>query len=211
MSEAQSYSRHAELKAGTKNKFYTVEVEPTEGARYRLTFVYGRIGTEGRRIDKGSFKSFNYAKQLADEQIETKIEKKGYKEVTAMQMIASAVEDLSERKTKGLEPVEIQIHNFNAGASEKRMQTFARKYVDKLNLIRASRYEMDEDAYRHMVEAMFRSYTNEYERIEDSATHGLNIGTFALQRARNLFLTLKDNAGVGIYHYRVPSHRHRNR
>ena len=201
MTDEQRYSRYAEMKRGTHNKFYEVKVEETESGSYRLTFTYGRIGTEGRALDQGLHTSYSYAKQRADEQFDKKLDK-DYVEVTAMQALASAVETLEERQTNGLSAVEIVIPRFHAGKSEKRCVTFAQKWIDKLNLVRASRWEFDSDAYRRQADGVLKGYCKEWKRICGTQAHGALADNSAAQTAfRMIFASLKDDAGITLYGY----------
>jgi predicted DNA-binding WGR domain protein len=200
MTERHS-SRYAEKKAGANNKFYEVKVEEHEDGRCYLTFTYGRIGTEGKTLDKGSFRSFNYAVQLADEQFDKKLSK-GYVEVTAMQAIASAVESLEERKTNGLSAVEIDVPRFHAGKSEARCKQFCAKWLGKLNIVRASRWDLPSLDYEKQAVGVLRGYIKEWKRICRTKAHGALADNAAAQTAAQIFFNaLKDDAGIAVYNF----------
>lgn len=170
MTEQRQYSRYAQKQAGVHNKFYEVRVEELEDGRASLLFVYGRIGTEGRTLDQGTIYSFEAARQSANTQFLKKLGK-GYVEVSAMQALAAASQDPKERKLEGFPPVKISIPEFNAGKSDERCRKFCQKYLDKVNLIRTSYYEMDEGEYLKQMCALLKSYWREWRRIETSKTH----------------------------------------
>ena len=78
MTDNQRYTRYAEKKAGTNNKFYEVEAIQ-EDDRVRYFFRWGRIGTKGQEKEHRAT-SFAYAKSVCDEQFNRKLNK-GYREV----------------------------------------------------------------------------------------------------------------------------------
>jgi len=182
----QRYSRYAEKKAGTNNKFYEVKVEEHESGQARLTFTYGRIGTEGRELDQGLYASYGYAVQCADEQFKKKLGK-GYTEVTAMQAIASAVETLEERKTNGFEPVDLEIPCFNAGDSEARCRKLCEKWLAKLNLVRGSCFDLGTD-YGKQITGVTRGFAREWDRIKNTKAHGHLKGNGMAEEAFFTFL-----------------------
>jgi len=192
-------SRYAEKKVGANNKFYEVRVEEQEDGGAMVEFVYGRIGTMGRVLPQGRFYNFEYGQREADEQFNKKLDK-GYVEVTAMQAIASAVETLEERKTNGLSAVEIFIPCFHAGKSEVRCGQFCSKWLTKLNLVRASRWDMEPDVYEKQIKEVLKGYLKEWKRICETKAHGaLGENSAALTAAQIFFNALKDDAGISIY------------
>jgi len=195
MPDAQRYTRYAEKKAGTNNKFYEVEAIEEDG-EIRYVFRWGRIGTKGQEKEHRAA-SFDYAKSVCDEQFVAKL-RKGYREVTAMEALASAVEDVNERKTSGLPPIALEIPFFNAGKSEERCVQFARKWLDKLNLIRASYHDLDSQTYRAQLKALFEGYSKEWRRIATSRTHTLNICEESKEAAQAFFLLLRRNTGMAV-------------
>ena len=200
MSDRRS-SRYAEKNAGASNKFYEVKVEELDNGQSKLYFTYGRIGTEGRTLDQGAFGSYEYAVQVGDEQFEKKLAK-GYKEVTAMQAIASAVETLEERKTNGLEPVEIDVPRFHAGTSEARCKKFCEKWLAKLNLVRASRWDLGDSAYSKQITSVLKGYCKEWTRITNTKAHGHLAENVHAQTAFRIFFgSLKDNTKTYVYGY----------
>lgn len=202
MSEERTFHKYGEKKAGTNNKFYEVEVKELEDGQAKVYFTYGRIGTEGKRLDKGTFHSYGYAVSVAREQFQKK-EKKGYREVTAMEAIASACEDVTERKVNGFESVELTIPKFHAGSSEKRCQQLCKKYMEKLNVIRASRWDLTFKTYRQQIEAMLKQYCAEWARIIRTKAHGaLADNSHAHTAFRIFFAALRDDTKCNIYgHY----------
>ena len=199
MNDERRFTAYAEFKAGTNNKFYEVEAIELEDSRAKWIFRWGRIGTAGQSKE-GTTYSFGVAKRMCDEQFEKK-EKKGYREVSPLEALASAGEEVTERKRNGLEEVEIDIPRFHAGSSEKRCRDFCEKYLSKLNVIRGSRWDLDQGTYRKQVEAMLKQYCTEYKRIKGSKTHGYNVGSFADTAMSIFFRALRDDAGVVLYGY----------
>jgi predicted DNA-binding WGR domain protein len=201
VTDHRRFSRYAEKKAGTQNKFYEVRVEEIEeNGRARLLFVYGRIGTEGRVIDKGLCSNYDYAVRLANEQFRKKTAK-GYREVTAMEALASAVETLEERKTNGLPAVELDIPRFHAGTSEKRCQQMCEKWLDKLNIVRRSRWDLGE-AYEKQIEGVLKGFCKEWVRVTQTKAHGhLSDNATAHSAFKIFFNALKDNASCFVYGY----------
>lgn len=190
--ENRTYNRYAEFKAGLNNKFYEVEVQEQDENHARWTHRWGRIGTTGQ-TKSGMSLSFESAKRHCDEQFEKKLAK-GYREVTAMQILASAAQDVSDRPVRGLQPIDIVIPDFGAGPSEKRCREFARKFIDKMNLIRKSKDDLG-SAYHDQMADLVDSCVKEWERIRESKTHGLNIGSKAHEGYR-VVLEALTNYGV---------------
>jgi len=205
MDELQRFTRYGEKKAGTNNKFYEVEAQENEDGRATWIFRWGRIGTTGQSKE-GETYSFSGAKSICLEQFRIKTEK-GYREVNAMEALASAVEEVHERKTNGLSAVEIVIPCFHAGKSEKRCQEFCQKWLDKLNIVRGSRWDLDANAYEKQIEGVLKGYTKEWRRIRTSKTHGPNLGFSADAAARIFFDALKRDTAICTFVYFEGSYR----
>jgi predicted DNA-binding WGR domain protein len=168
----RTFSRYAELKAGLNNKFYEVEVEEQPDGTAKWLHRWGRIGTAGA-VKPGKSYSFIAAKDLCNEQFKKKLDK-GYVEVTAMQIIASAAETVEERPVRGLDPVKILVPNFGAGPSEERCKAFAQKYLDKMNVIRKSKDDLGAKYYDQITD-LIESFRDEWDRMKVSKTHGDHI------------------------------------
>jgi predicted DNA-binding WGR domain protein len=196
--ELRRYTRYGEKKAGTNNKFYEVEaVEEETGARW--IFRWGRIGTTGQSKEGHTY-SFEAAKQKCDEQFKSK-RGRGYVERTAMEALASAVEELEERNVRGFAPVELDVPRFHAGKSEKRCQEFCQKWLDKLNIVRQSRWTLG-DAYRKQAEGVLKGYCKEWRRICGTKAHGhLADNSHAQTAFRIFFGALKDSTKLSFYCY----------
>ena len=175
--ELRRFHRYGEKKAGVNNKYYEVEATEREDGRADWAFRWGRIGYDPKS-KTGTFLSFEAAKLHCEEQFAKK-RQRGYREVNAMEALASAVQDPSERKTQGLPAVELVIPCFHAGKSEQRCQTFAQKYVEKLNLIRKSKNVLKHKEYNDQIEALLKAYCAEYKRMKRSKAHGNNLESFA--------------------------------
>jgi predicted DNA-binding WGR domain protein len=201
MNELRRFTRYGEKKAGVHNKFYEVEaIELEENGPAEWIFRWGRIGTAGQE-KRGSTYSFGRAKQTCLEQFGKK-EKRGYREVNAMEALASAVQDVTERKTNGLEPVEIEPPRFHAGKSEKRCQDFCAKWLEKLNIVRKSKHDLGYDAYQKQIEAVLKGYCREWTRIRSTKAHGhLDDNANAHTAFRLFFKSLEDNAGCYVSGY----------
>ena len=199
MNEERRFTAYAEFKAGTNNKFYEVEAIELEDGRAKWIFRWGRIGTAGQSKE-GTTYSFGVAKRMCDEQFEKK-QKKGYREVSPLEALASAGEEITEWKNNGLSPVEVDIPKFHAGPSEKRCQAFCAKYLEKLNVIRASRWDLSIDTYEKQIKALLKQYCAEYKRIKGSKTHGHNLVSFADTAMSIFFRGLKDNAACTVWGY----------
>jgi predicted DNA-binding WGR domain protein len=200
MEGLQRFTRYGEKKAGVNNKFYEVEAIETEEGRAEWIFRWGRIGGKPQE-KRGRSGSFRIAKNKCIEQFKAK-EKRGYSEVNAMEALASAVEDLHERKTNGMATVEIAIPRFHAGSSEKRCTDFCQKWLDKLNLVRASRWDLGSTAYRRQIEGTLKGYCKEWMRIHSSKAHGhLEDNAAAHTAFRIFFKAMRDDAGIHVYGY----------
>jgi predicted DNA-binding WGR domain protein len=182
------YSRNAEFKAGLNNKFYDVEVEEQPDGSAKWLHRWGRIGTNGQ-TKEGTAYSFESAKRLCDEQFEKKLAK-GYVEVTAMQVLASAAQAIEERPVRGLPPVKVLIPNFGAGPSEERCKAFAKKYLDKMNVIRKSKDDLGK-AYWDQMDSLIDSYRDEWSRIK-AAKHGEHIGQQAEDAFKEILIALRE-------------------
>ena len=108
----REYKRYAEYKAGGSHKFYEVEVLRREGEKSAtFTARWGRIGTRGQSkvyglvfgrvtLPLGSVTTvvtsyafpFAYLVGLADGKFTSKLQK-GYREVSALEALASALTD----------------------------------------------------------------------------------------------------------------------
>jgi predicted DNA-binding WGR domain protein len=197
--ELQRYTRYGEKKAGTNNKFYEVEAVEREDGRGAWTYRWGRIGTTGQSKEGVTY-SFEAAKRQCDEQFKSK-QKRGYHEVTAMEALASAVEELDERKTNGLPPVDLPIPTFGAGKSEKRCQDYCRKWLGKLNLVRASKHDLGYDAFRKQLDSVFEGYRNEWYRMHETKAHGPNIkGDKAREAWQGFRDAMRENCGLRRYY-----------
>jgi predicted DNA-binding WGR domain protein len=198
MTEQRRYTAYAENKKGTNNKFYEVEaLEGEDNATW--IFRWGRIGTRGQE-KQGTSYNFYEAKRACEDQMAKK-QKRGYREVSPLEALASAGEEISERKVQGLEAITLVIPRFHAGSSEARLTKFCRKYNDKLNVIRASKRVLSFDAYRKQIEAMLKQYCAEFKRIKGSKTHAHNCDVHAETSFRIFFSLLKDEARCPVYGY----------
>lgn len=199
MTELRRMTRYAHMRKGTNNKFYEVEVQEHDDGPDEMIFRWGRIGTAGQ--SKTSTGAYDFLVSVANQQFETKL-KKGYEEANAMEALAAAAQiDLTERQNRGLDPVEIEIPCFHAGKSEKRCQEFAQKYLDKLNLIRASRWDLG-DKYSKQIEALLKSYCSEWRRIRRTKAHGhLAENALAHTAFRLFFAAMKDNTKCYVCGY----------
>lgn len=185
------YTRHAEFKAGLNNKFYDVEVEEQEDGSAKWLHRWGRIGTNGQTKEGVSY-SFMAAKRICDEQFATKLNK-GYVEITAMQVIASAAQLVEERPINGLPPMKVLIPNFGAGPSEERCKAFAQKFVDKMNVVRKSKDDLGGKSYVDQQVAIIESYVQEWERMLSSKTHGDHLrGQQAQDAFKEILIALRE-------------------
>lgn len=192
-----TYQRYAEKKAGTHNKFYAVEAEELESGRANWTFRWGRIGSEGQTKEGESY-SYEGAVSICDAQFVKKCSR-GYTEVNAMQALASAVEEIHERKTNGLSKVEIVFPNFFAGKSEGRCHQFCQKWVGKLNVVRGSKFDLGDTAYQKQIKDVLKGFCKEWGRIVKTQAHGhLEDNANAWTAFRIVFAALKDDAGTRV-------------
>ena len=200
MSEQRRFHLYAEKKAGIHNKYYEVEAIELEDGSATWEFRWARIGSICGKPKSGASYSFATARNICQAQFDKKCAK-GYREVGALEALASAAEEVTERPNRGLEEVTLDIPCFHAGSSEARLTKFCRKYNEKLNVIRASQNVLGYDAYRKQIETMLKQYCSEFKRIEASKSHGHNLVSFA-QTARNIFFgALRENAGCTVWGY----------
>lgn len=186
-----TYSRHAEFKAGLNNKFYEVEVEEQPNGTAKWLHRWGRIGTNGQTKEGKSY-SFLAAKDQCDRQFQAKLDK-GYIEVTAMQVLASAAQSVEERPVRGLPPMTVLIPNFGAGPSEDRCKAFAQKFIDKMNIIRKSKDDLGSGAYVDQQVRLVESYMEEWDRMRASKTHADNLrGKQAQDAYREILRALRE-------------------
>jgi len=196
--ELRHFTRYGEYKAGVHHKFYEVTAVEREDGTATWEFKWGRIGGRGQSKTGTSF-SFGNAREVCIAKFAEK-EEKGYREVNPLMALASAAQDAMEREdSNGLPAVAITIPSFRAGKSEDRCLKCARKYVDKLNVIRASRFDLGSDAYRKQIETMLRQYCEEWRRIRCSKTHGPNIKGPAVDSFRSVYRSLVENADTYFY------------
>jgi hypothetical protein len=198
MTELRSYHKYGECKTGTNNKYYEVEATELENGHATWIFRWGRIGYECTKPKEGSSYSFEEAKRICKDQWKKKAK---YKEVCAMQALASAAEEIHERPVNGHARVTLDVPVFHAGKSEERMKQFCVKYQDKLNVIRASARSMGPDQYSDQIKATFKQYCSEFQRIKKTAGHGPNLGDHAEAAFRIFLDTLVDNAMCHVYFY----------
>ena len=196
MTELRTYHKYGECKTGTNNKYYEVEAIELENGRATWIFRWGRIGYECTKPKQGECRSFLYAQQICHDKWEKKAK---YKEVCAMQALASAAEEITQRPVNGYERVTLDVPCFHAGKSEARMKQFCVKYQDKLNVIRSSARSMESKQYSGQVEATLKQYCSEFQRIKKTAGHGPNLGDHAETAFRIFLDTLMDNAKCGVY------------
>lgn len=195
--ELRRFTRYGEKKAGTNNKFYEVEALEREDGTAEWIFRWGRIGTEGQSKEGTSY-SFESAKRKCEDQFKAKAGR-GYRQVTAMEALASACQDVAERKTNGHEAVDLVIPKFWGGASEKRCQEFCRKWNEKLNVVRKSRWDLGDAAYRTQIVSVLEGYCKEWKRILGTKAHGhLADNAQAHTAFRMFFSQLKDNAKLTV-------------
>jgi len=196
MNDLRRFTWRGEKKKGTQNRFYDVEARELENGRGRWTFRWGRIGTNGRS-DTGTLYSYAAAKERCEIQIR---KKRDYEEVNAMEALASAVQDVSERPANGFEAVEIEIPCFHAGKSEKRCREFCEKYLAKLNVVRRSRWDLSEEEYEGQMERILKSYRSEWYRMTQTKAHGhLQEETGAQTAARIFFNALARDTKCSVY------------
>jgi hypothetical protein len=199
MTDHRSYHKYGECKTGTNNKYYQVEAQELEDGRATWSFTWARIGYECSKPKEGVSYSFERAEQICRDQWKKKSGK--YKEVNAMQALASAAEEIHERPVNGYERVTLNVPCFHAGKSEERMKHFCLKYQDKLNVIRASARSMESKQYHDQVEEILKAYCSEFQRTKKTATHGPNLGAHADTAFRIFLDTLMANAECGVYFY----------
>jgi hypothetical protein len=199
MDDLRRFTRYGECKRGVNNKYYEVEAVEHEDGSATYTFRWARIGYECSKPTTERVFSFEEAKRRCLAQWEKK--KAKYKEVNAMEALASAVQELDERETRGLSAVELEAPCFHAGKSEARCQQFAKKWLAKLNLVRKSKWDLG-DRYNKQIETILKGYCAEWQRICKTKAHGhLRDNAAAHTAFRIFFSDLKDNAGTYVYGY----------
>jgi hypothetical protein len=198
MNEYRTYHKYGECKVGTENKYYEVEAIELEDGQATWAFRWARIGYECSKPKEGVASSFGQAEAICYTQWQKKRGK--YEEVTAMEALASAAQDPSERPNNGLPAVEVDIPRFHAGKSEKRCKQLCRKYLAKLNLVRASRWDMHEAGFEKQITAVLKSYCTEWARIIKTKAHGdLEDNANAHTAFRIFFKLMKQDAGCLVY------------
>jgi len=198
MDDLRRFTRYGEKKAGTNNKFYEVEaIELESDGKAEWIFRWGRIGTAGQE-KRGRSYSFGAAKSACVEQFRKK-EQRGYREVNAMEALASAVQEVEEREVRGLQPVELEAPCFHADSSTKRCAQFTEKWLGKLNVVRKSKWDLG-DAYDKQIEGVLKGYCAEWKRICRTKAHGHLADNGNAQTAFRIFFgDLKDNAGCQVW------------
>jgi hypothetical protein len=199
MAGLRTYHKYGECKRGLHNKYYEVEAIELEDGTATWSFRWARIGQICGKPKEGTAAFFEMAKRICITQWKKK--QKDYKEVTAMEALASAAQELDERPNNGLPAVDIPTPRFQAGKSEKRLRSFCEKYVKKLNVIRASKNALSSDAYEKQVRKTFDQCCAEFARIKRSKSHGPNCKGFTDTAFRGFLEALKDNAGCVVYGY----------
>lgn len=196
MNDYRTYYKYGECKKGTHNKYYEVEAVELEDGSATWAFRWARIGGICGKPKEGTSSSFEIARSVCMTQW---AKKSKYTEVNAMEALASAAQELHERPVNGHERIELTVPCFHAGKSEERLEQFCTKYQDKLNVIRASRWDMEENAYVKQMETMLTQYCDEFQRIKETAGHGPNCGGHADTAFRIFLNSLIENTKVGIY------------
>lgn len=168
--ELRTHKRYAEFRKGTSDKFYEIEVtELEEDGKARITYRYGRIGQAGQSKPDESM-GYTWAVDVADAKFEEKLEK-GYEEAKSpLHALAAALETPADRPNKGLPPAAVAVPTWNTGncSANERLMAFAEKYIEKLNLIRASRDVLLEKIYNQQITNLFKQFAEEWHRIADS-------------------------------------------
>lgn len=201
MENMQRWTHYAEKKKGVNNKYYEVEAIELEDGRGQWIFRWGRIGYDPTGTNEGTSHSFAAAKQKCREKAVAK-HKRGYTRVTAMEALASAVQEPHERPTRGLKAIEIEVPCFHADDSEKRCKRFAQKYLAKLNIVRKSKFELGDTEYDNQMEGVLKGYCAEWGRITSTKAHGHLAENANAQTAFKIFFgALKENAGTMLFGY----------
>jgi len=200
MSEGRTYHKYGECKKGTHNKYYEVEAVEQEDGTATWSFRWARIGQLCSKPKEGTTHSFGAAEQICRTQWARK--KANYQEVTAMEALASAVQDLDERPNNGLPKVDLIVPCFHAGPSEKRLRQFCRKYLDKLNVIRASRNDLGFERYEKQIDTMLKQYCAEFKRIYTTRAHyAVEDNSHAHAAFRIFFEALCGETRCSVYGY----------
>ena len=189
----RTFSRYGEKRAGTQNKYYEVEAIELENGRATWCFRWARIGYECNKPKEGETWSFEEAKRICEAQFTKKEQTSGYREVSAMEALASASQEVSERKNNGYEPVALEIPCFQAGTSEARCRKLCEKWLAKLNLVRGSAHDLGNE-YGKQVAGVWKGFANEWDRIRNTKAHGLLRNNSEAQLAfQTFFMRLRDN------------------
>lgn len=200
MTDTTQLRRHhvrAEYAKGTSNKFYETTAQEMEIGITSWEFRWGRIGTAGQ-TKKGTSYTFDGAVTLCKQQMRKKLDK-GYIKVSAspLRLLGQAIQDEAERQTNGLPPANLEIPT-NWGmytpAGNKRITKFAKKYLDKLNLIRASYYDLSNDKRLKQVNKLLEQYVREYDRIARGKSFGEAGDTAVREAVGNFFDRLRENS-----------------
>jgi predicted DNA-binding WGR domain protein len=193
--ESRTFRLYGEKKVGVHNKFYEVRAEETETGAVAI-YTWGRIGTAGQSKERYTG-TFEFAKTLCKEQFAKK-EKRGYRQVTALEALASCCEELEERNTNGLEPVDFDIPKFATGrsATDKRLGSICESFARKLNVVRSSRHDLSDDAYEKQAETVLLQFQYAFDRARATKTHGPSITAEATASMRAFYTLLQKASDV---------------
>lgn len=197
----QEFSEYLEFKKGTSNKFYEVSVKPDGDGYWRFTARYGRIGANGRVKDYGR-STWAYAVVSAETQINKKLGK-GYKKADPLSALASALQEPEERKLKGKPPHIMPIPHWfiDTPGTIERLDKWAKKFLSKVNLVRASYYELSHEQHRDQITTVFTSARDEFQRIKKTKAHGAAVkADHRTETAAAVFFNdLRDREQVYVY------------
>jgi len=202
----RKFSQYLEFKKGVSNKFYEVEVSEIEGGETSVKVRYGRIGAEGRSKTYSYYHSYSLAMSQAEVLVDTKI-RKGYKKVSPLQALASACEEPDERKNRGISALESTLPDwrvpYNAGVTERRLDKWAREFLSKLNLIRASQYDLTYAQIQLQLDTLFKQKRAEINRISKSKTHSFAVSDDprTMSAAHMFYEDLRSQTSPRIYVY----------
>lgn len=175
----RTYKRYAEMKRGTAFKFYEVVVQETDAELNRAIFTarYGRIGQEGRTQTKLVNSLYSTCVREANDLFSTKLGK-GYKEVSALEALASAMSGPEERLEEASAPT-LAVPSFRTGShsTDRRLEKLAQDKLDKLRLIYEDKsvyYKTDYDYERFYKDAgeVLRSLSRGYANVKRTKAHG---------------------------------------
>lgn len=199
--------RRAEFRKGTSDKFYEVRVFEEKEDEFRWEFRWGRIGAAGQ-TKTGNCASETSAKNMANGQLIKKLDK-GYVEVptTPLYLLASETQTPDEReKDTGLGPSGLEVPTewaMYTAAGNRRMAKFAAKYVEKLDLIRASwghkKGQLSGDAYRKQIEALLKQYVKEWGRIGSGKQYREASDTAVREVVGGFFDQLREKSGIDTW------------